>query len=316
MRINRLLYGNPIEPMKAIATVQTIAAAAVPGRNWLAIGAELFKARLTGLVLMTTLVGSYMATQGQIDYVLLLHTILGTALLAGGAAALNQLWERDYDARMRRTRNRPLPAGELQPRSVLWIGSALAITGLAELAIKVNWVTTILGACTVAIYLLLYTPLKRVSWLNTVVGAIPGALPPVMGWTAVRGHLSAEAGALFGILVLWQLPHFMAIAWIYREDYAQAGFKMLSVVDPSGRRTARLALFCALALLLFSVTPWFLGMAGPVYLAASLLMGTLFLAAAVGFARRISLSRARQLFLASILYLPLLLAAMVVARTQ
>jgi heme o synthase len=173
-----------------------------------------------------------------------------------------------------------------------------------------------LGACTVSTYVLLYTPLKRVSWLNTAVGAIPGALPPVMGWTAVRGHLSAEAGALFGILALWQLPHFMAIAWIYRDEYAQAGFKMLSVVDPTGRRTARLALVCALALLPASLSPWFLGMTGSLYLVSSLLMATIFLGTAVAFARHLSLSRARQLFLASVLYLPLLLATMVVARTQ
>jgi heme o synthase len=302
--------------MKATATAQTIAAAAAPGRNWLSIAAELFKARLTGLVLMTTVVGFYMATDGRLDYVRLFHTILSTALLASGASALNQFWERDHDARMRRTRSRPLPAGELQPRAVLWIGCALSVLGLADLALQVNWITTMLGACTVSTYVLLYTPLKQVSWLNTAVGAIPGALPPVMGWTAVRGHLSAEAGALFGILVLWQLPHFMAIAWIYRDEYAQAGFKMLSVVDPTGRRTARLALVCALALLPASLSPWFLGMTGSLYLISSLLMATIFLGTAIAFARRLSLSRARQLFLASVLYLPLLLAAMVVARTQ
>jgi heme o synthase len=302
--------------MKAAANASTIAAVAFAERNWLSIGAELFKARLTGLVLMTTLVGFYMASEGRLDYLRLLHTMLGTALLASGASALNQFWERDYDARMRRTRNRPLPAGRLQPRSVLWIGCVLSFLGLVDLALEVNGITVFLGACTLSIYLLLYTPLKRVSWLNTAVGAIPGALPPMMGWTAARGHLSAEAGALFSILALWQLPHFMAIAWIYRDEYARAGFKMLSVVDPTGRRTARLAVVCALALLPASLCPWLLGMAGSFYLAAGLILGAIFFGSAIEFARCLTISRAKQLFLASILYLPLLLAAMVVARSQ
>jgi heme o synthase len=302
--------------MKATAHVQTIPGATVLGRNWLSVYADLFKARLTGLVLLTTLVGFYMGCLGPVDYVLLLHTILGTAMVASGAAALNQLWERDYDARMRRTRDRPLPSGRLQPQPVLWVGCALSLIGLVQLALAVNLLTSALGACSLVIYLFIYTPLKRITWLNTAVGAVPGGLPPLMGWTAAHGRLSAESWALFGILALWQLPHFMAIAWIYREEYARAGFKMLPVLDPTGRRTGRLAVACTLLLLPISLSPCLDGMAGPACLVTASLLGLTFVWCAVRFARELSVSRAKQLFFVSILYLPLLLAALVMGKAR
>src|SRR5262245_15305229 len=195
---------------------------------------DLVKARLTFLVLLTTAVGCYLGGRGSLDLWLMGHTLLGTALVACGAAALNQLWERDYDARMRRTAGRPLPSGRLQPETVLIFGGACAAVGLIYLALLVNALTSLLGAATLGSYLFLYTPLKRVTWLNTAVGAVPGALPPLMGWTAARGELTGEGWALFAILFFWQIPHFLAIAWLYREEYERAGFVMLPSVDPEG----------------------------------------------------------------------------------
>jgi heme o synthase len=242
--------------------------------------------------------------------------MLGTALLVSGASALNQWWERDYDALMHRTQDRPLPSGRLRPQSVLWIGCALSFLGLAQLALGVNLVTSVLGASSLVVYVLVYTPLKRVTWLNTAVGAVPGGLPPLMGWAAAQGRLSAESWALFGILALWQLPHFMAIAWIYRDEYARVGFKMLPVLDPIGRRTGPLAVACVLALLPVSLCPWLFDLAGLAYLIGALLLGLAFLWYAVQFWRHLTVSCAKQLFLVSILYLPLLLALMVTAKIR
>ena len=201
---------------------------------WLAVYADLFKARLTSLVLLTTLVGFYLGFRGPVDFALMFRLLLGTAFLASGAAALNQLLEREYDAKMRRTQDRPLPSGRLQPQTVLMVGCASALVGLLYLAQAVNLTTSLVGATSLVCYLFVYTPLKRVTWLNTLVGAVPGALPPLMGWTAARGELSSEGLALFAIQAFWQLPHFMAIAWIYREEYARAGFQ-----DAAGRGSRR-----------------------------------------------------------------------------
>jgi protoheme IX farnesyltransferase len=285
-------------------------------RGWVAVFAELFKARLTLLVLLTTVVGFYIGSNGPVGRWLLLHAVLGTALVASGAAALNQWWERELDARMRRTQERPLPSGQLQPATVLWVGSGCAVLGLADLAGAVNLLTAALGAASLSIYLFVYTPLKRVTWLNTLVGAIPGALPPVMGWTAARGELGAGGWALFSILALWQLPHFMAIAWIYRDDYARGGFKMLPVIDPDGHDTGRQAFIHALALLPVSVCPFFLHLAGPFYLASSLVLGLAFLWCAFRFERQLTVSKARQLFYMSIVYLPLLLTVLVLDKVK
>jgi heme o synthase len=284
--------------------------------GWLAVYAELFKARLTSLVLLTTMVGFYVGFRGPVDYGRLCRTLLGTALLAGGAAALNQLLERDYDAKMRRTQDRPLPSGRLQPHTVLILGGATAVLGMICLAQTVNLVTAAVGALSLVCYLFVYTPLKRVTWLNTLVGAVPGALPPLIGWTAARGELSSEGLSLFAIQACWQLPHFMAIAWIYREEYARAGFKMLPVIDPQGRRTSRQALGYAVALLLVSVAPFLFHLAGPIYLVSALVFGLLFVWFAFQFVRDSSVARARQLFYASLLYLPLLLAVMVLDKLK
>jgi len=285
-------------------------------KSWVAVYAELFKARLTFLVLLTTLVGFYMGFRGPVDYLLMLHTILGTALVASGASALNQLLERQYDARMRRTQDRPLPSGRLQPQTVLLIGCAMAVAGLGYLALKVNFLTSLIGAASLLSYLFIYTPLKRVTWLNTAVGAVPGGLPPLMGWTAARGQLSGEGWALFAILAFWQLPHFFAIAWIYREEYARAGFKMLPVIDPQGQRTGRQAVSHTLGLLPASLCPFLFKLTGPAYLFGALVLGLLFFWFAVRFSRNLSIGRARQLFYVSILYLPLLLSLMVLDKIK
>src|SRR6266446_7394025 len=254
-------------------------------KSWLAVYADLFKARLTFLVLLTTLVGFYIGFRGPLDYLLMMHTLLATALVASGASALNQLLERDYDAKMRRTQSRPLPAGRLQPQTVLMIGTASALLGLAYLALAVNLVTSVIGAASLVSYLFIYTPLKRVTWLNTAVGAIPGALPPLMGWTAARGEASSQGWALFAIVAFWQLPHFLAIAWVYRDEYARAGFKMLPVIDPAGHRTGRQAVWHTLGLLPVSLCPFLFRLTGPVYLAGALVLGVAFLWFAIQFSR-------------------------------
>ena len=299
-------------PPDRAATVRKRAAE----KGWVSVYSDLFKARLTFLVLLTTLVGFYLGFRGPVDYLLMFHALLGTALVASGASALNQLWEREHDAKMRRTQSRPLPSGRLQPSTVLALGSVLSILGLVYLALAVNVLTACIGAVTLVSYVFIYTPLKRITWLNTAVGAIPGALPPLMGWTAARGELSGEGWALFAILAFWQLPHFLAIAWIYRDEYARAGFKMLPVVDPQGHRTGRQAVSHTLGLLPVSLCPFLFKLTGPVYLAGALVLGLAFLWFAIRFSRDLTVTRARQLFYASILYLPLLLAVMVLDKLK
>jgi protoheme IX farnesyltransferase len=262
-------------------------------------------------VLLTTLVGFYLGWNGAMNFVLMFNTLAATALVAAGASALNQLLERDYDAKMRRTQRRPLPSGRLQPTTVAIFGGLTSVAGLIYLALSTNLLTSVLGAITLVSYVFIYTPLKRVTWLNTAVGAIPGALPPLMGWTAARGELSSEGWALFAILFFWQLPHFFAIAWIYKDDYSKAGFKMLPAVDPDGRRTAQQAVSNTLALLAVSLFPFVFKMAGTFYLVGALVLGAGFLVSAIQFSRQLTLSRARQLFFASIIYLPLLLTLLV-----
>jgi heme o synthase len=299
------------------ATVQilnappAISAAPVVEKSLASILSELFKLRLTTLVLLTTLAGFYLGSRGPISYGLMFSTLLGTALLAGGASALNQLLEREYDAKMRRTQDRPLPSGRLTPEAGLIIGGLCAGAGLVCLALAVNLLTALLGAVTLASYVFVYTPLKRVTTLNTAIGAIPGALPPLMGWTAARGEISAEGWSLFAILCFWQLPHFLAIAWMYRDEYAKAGFVMLPVVDATGERTGRQAFCHTLGLLPVSLSPFLFKLVGPVYLCGALMLGTAFIWCALQFARQRTEARARALFYASILYLPLLLGLMV-----
>ena len=275
----------------------------------------LTKPRITWLILMSTAIGCFFGLPGGLhgpfDGWLLFHTLLGTALLASGTATLNQWYERDADALMRRTGSRPIPAGRVSPRNALLFGLALILAGELELAVFVNALSAWLGFATVASYLLIYTPLKRRSWLSTAVGALPGAMPPLIGFAAFHGTLNLEAWVLFAIIFLWQFPHFYAIAWMYRDDYARAGIRMLPVVEPDGVSTSRHILAFALLLIPVSLLPGFLAMTGPWYLAAALVLGALFLRAAVRVARERTLPNARRVLLASVMYLPLLYLALV-----
>lgn len=296
--------------MKEISA-EILSAAPAAEKSWAAVFSDLVKARLTTLVLLTTAVGFYVGERGAMNFILFFNALAATALVASGASALNQLLEREHDAKMRRTQNRPLPSGRLQPTTVAIFGGVSSVAGLIYLALAVNLLTSVLGAITLVSYVFIYTPLKRVTWLNTAVGAIPGALPPLMGWTAARNELSGEGWALFAILFFWQLPHFFAIAWMYRDEYAKAGYKMLSCEDADGRRTAEQSISNTLALLAVSLCPFVFKMAGTIYLAGAIVLGAGFLFCAIQFSRQLTLPRARILFLASILYLPLLLALMV-----
>ena len=281
--------------------------------------AELVKARLTLLVLLTTAVGFYLGSQSPVNYVALFHVVFGTAAAAAGAAALNQWWERRADALMRRTRTRPIPAGRMRPLQAFILGITLSVFGVGYLAIVCpapgGTLSAALAAITIAIYILAYTPLKRASNANTAVGAIPGAIPPMIGWAAARGSIGAGAWSLFAIVFLWQLPHFFAIAWMYREDYSRAGFRMISTDDRSGERSASQSVFFCILLLVIAGLPAFLGIANFVYLGVELLLGGLFTAVAMRFLRMRNASAARLLFIASIAYLPLLLAALVLTKS-
>jgi heme o synthase len=294
-----------------VSITTTIPEQAIAEKSMASVISELVKARLTALVVLTTLVGFYAGSHAPIDYWVMLHTVLGTALVACGAAALNQLLERDLDAKMERTADRPLPSGRMQPDAVLIIGGGLSIAGLVYLAMGVNFLTALLGALTLISYIFIYTPLKKVTTLNTAIGAIPGAIPPLMGWTAARGEVSVDGWSLFAILFFWQLPHFLAIAWIYKEDYARAGFAMLPVVDTDGKRTGSQAVSHTLGLLPVSLCPAVFGLAGPIYFVGAFVLGITFCYYAVQFSRYLTVQRARQLFFASILYLPLLLGLLV-----
>ena len=299
-------------PIQGVAPGEApVADAASSAKVW----AELFKARLTALVLLTTTLGFYFGARDGVGGMLFWETLVATAMLASGAAALNQYLERDVDALMQRTRTRPLPSGRVSPVLALQVGVAMSVLGMLWLTFRVNPLTGLLGTVTLGSYLFVYTPLKRRTPLNTLVGAIPGALPPLMGWTAATGEVGAGGWALFTILFFWQLPHFMAIAWMYRDDYARGGFRMLPVVDPEGRRTGMTAVRHTVALTGFSLAPVALGLAGKWYAGVALTLGLAFLACAVVFAAKLTRESARRLFLASILYLPVLLSVLVADRT-
>lgn len=284
-------------------------------RNVVGDLAELFKARLTLLVLLTTAVGFYVGSEGPVDYMALLHVVFGTAAAAAGAAALNQWWERTADALMRRTRTRPVPAGRMPPAQALVLGIVLSVFGILYLAIVCNLLSAALTAVTIAIYIFAYTPMKRASTANTAVGAIPGAIPPMIGWAAARGNIGIGAWSLFAIIFLWQLPHFFAIAWMYRDDYSRAGFRMISSDDRTGERSASQSVFFCILLLVIAGLPAFLGIASFGYLATELLLSGFFIAVAMRFLRLRTPSAARSLFFASIIYLPLLLGALVLTKT-
>jgi len=292
------------------ASAQPIEDTSTMERSFTGAFCELIKMRLTALVMATTLVGYYLGEPATLRYGLLMSAMFGTFLLAAGAAALNQLLEIQFDSKMNRTESRPLPSGRLLPNVALIFGGASSAAGMILLALKVNLITSLLGALTLASYLFVYTPLKRKTTLNTLTGAIPGALPPLMGWTAATGAVEIGGWSLFAILFFWQLPHFLAIGWMHRDDYARAGFVMLPVVDPDGSRTGRNSVSHTLGLLPISLFPFLLGISGRIYVVAALVLGAIFLANAIRFSRELTHENARRLFFASIIYLPLLLALM------
>ena len=275
---------------------------------------ELTKARLTVMVLLTTLAGYCLASHGSFSWITLGHTLLGTGLVAVCSSILNQALERDTDALMRRTQARPFVTGRLPLFDTIFAGLVLGVLGAAELAWFVNGLTAALSLVTLIIYVFAYTPLKRISEINTLVGAIPGALPPLMGATAATGQLNVEGLTLFGILLLWQLPHFYAIAWMYRDDYALAGLRMVSTDDTTGARTGAHAVVSALILLPVAMLPSFVGHAGVVYAVVAAVLSAAFILMAVRFAMRPDRPHARSLFLTSIMYLPLILIALSVDR--
>ena len=277
--------------------------------------AELVKARLTTLVLLTTAVGFYLGARERLDIIALCHAVFGTALAAAGAAALNQWWERRLDALMHRTRDRPIPAGRMSPRDALVLGSALSVAGIVYLAAATNWLAAWLAGLTIVLYILAYTPLKRISDTNTLIGAIPGAIPPMIGWAAARNNLEIGAWSLFAILFVWQMPHFFALSWLYRADYARAGFRMISSDDESGARSASQSVLFCMLLLILSGTPTYVRLTSSVYLAISIALGIWFTAMAMRFHKERTPRAARNLFLTSIIYLPVLLLALVLTKS-
>ena len=297
----------------AVASTVVMPAAVKPSHRT-ADFVTLTKPRLNFLVLITTLAGMYIAAPQGVPLALLVHTLVGTALVAGGAAALNQAWEHETDSLMRRTRLRPIPGGRLRVADGTWFGTLLSSVGLIELTWKVNPLTAAVAAATVVSYVFVYTPLKRRTSLSTLVGAVPGALPPVIGWAAATGTISMPAIVLFGIVFLWQMPHFLAIAWLYRDDYRDAGIPLLPVTEPDGRRTGQQALLYAAALWPVSLLPAIVHIAGAPYSVVAAVLGFGLIALSALFARDRTTKTARNLFLYSIIYLPLLWGALVADR--
>jgi protoheme IX farnesyltransferase len=285
-----------------------------PARGRASDYAALAKPRLNFLVVASALAGYAMGGGESARVGLVLSVLAGTGLVAGGASAFNQIYERDTDALMKRTRLRPLPDGRLGSLEATAFASILSLAGLAILAFGANLLSAGVALATLLSYVVVYTPLKKHSSFSTVIGAIPGALPPVIGWTAARGALSQGAWVLFGIVFLWQLPHFLAIAWIYREDYAKAGFPMLPVIEPDGRSTGRQAAVYAAALLPLSLAPTLMGMAGNTYFIGAMVLTLLFVGLSLKFASTRSIPDARRLFFGSIVYLPLLWILMIADR--
>ncbi|MEZ5399824.1 MAG: heme o synthase [Bryobacteraceae bacterium] len=275
---------------------------------------ELTKPRITWLILMSTAIGYYFGAGSDWTVILLIHTLIGTGLIASGTAGLNQWYEAQADSRMLRTRQRPIPSGRLTRRQALVFSILLSIAGYLELTFFVNPLTGGLGLFTLATYLFLYTPLKQRSPHSTTVGAIPGAMPPLIGFAAAAGELTVAAWVLYAILFVWQFPHFYAIAWMYREDYGRAGIRMLPVVEPEGESTARRILLFLVLLIPVSLMPAWLGMTGRLYLAGAAAMGIYFLASGFHVMRDRSLLRARGVLMASVVYLPVLYGLMLIDR--
>ncbi|MGH9941787.1 MAG: heme o synthase [Pyrinomonadaceae bacterium] len=283
-------------------------------REKLSAYVELTKPRITFLVVLTTAAGFFMGSRDTFALAAFLHAMAATALLSSGIATLNQYMERDLDRLMRRTVARPLPAGLLSPSSALWFGVVLTIVAELYLGLAVNWLSALCGLGVIIGYLFLYTPLKTRTSLSTLVGAFPGAVPPLLGWAAATNSLSVEAWVLFAILFLWQFPHFFAIAWMYREDYERAGIKMLPVVEPDGRLTKQQIVLWTLMLVPVSLAPAVMGMAGAVYFYGALLLGALFLWSSLAAFLSFSNRNARRVLLASVLYLPVLFGLMVLKQ--
>ncbi|MEP6920037.1 MAG: heme o synthase [bacterium] len=283
-------------------------------RERVAAFVELTKPRITFLIVLTAAAGFCIASHGSVNYQLLLSSMFGIALLSSGVATINQYMERDLDGLMRRTADRPLPSGKLLPWEALAFGTALIVLAEVYLAVLINPLTATLGLTVIAGYLFGYTVLKTKTSLSTFVGAFPGAVPPLIGWTAARGEISLDAWVLFAILFLWQFPHFLAIAWMYREDYARAGILMLPVVEPEGRVTSQQIVLYTVMLLPVSLLPYVLGISGKVYLYGAVVLGLLFLFSSIRAAFSLSRQEARKLLLASVIYLPLLFILMVLDR--
>lgn len=275
---------------------------------------ELTKPRVTSLVVITTAAGFFVGSGSRVDPARFLYTVLGTLLVAAGASAINQVLERSEDGLMLRTRHRPLPAGRLEPAPALLFGTGLGLAGVLHLMIGVNGLTAGLAALTALCYLFAYTPLKKISSLCTLVGAVPGALPALMGFTAAQGTVTTGGLSLFAILFVWQIPHSLSIAWLYRDDYGRGGFALLPVVDPGGESTGRQIVTHSLVLLPVSLVPAVLGIAGPVYFFGALLLSLALLGTALPMLFRRSMGSARRLLLASVIYLPLLLGLLAFDR--
>lgn len=275
---------------------------------------ELTKPRITFLIVLTSAAGFFLGAPGNVNYLVFFHAMYGIALLSSGLATLNQYMERDLDGLMRRTASRPLPAGKIAPVEAFLLGIVLIVGAEVYLALLVNPLTALFGVTVIIGYLLLYTPLKTRTTLSTVVGAFPGAMPPLMGWTAASGRVSAGGIVLFAILFLWQFPHFLAIAWMYREDYGRAGIVMLPVVEPEGRVTGQQIVVYTLLLIPVSLLPTLLGMSGSYYFYGAIALGFGFLFFSVRAAFSKSRTEARRLLLASVIYLPLLFVLMVLDR--
>src|SRR2546430_12979702 len=308
---------SPIGLMKTTAIeVNSPAEALMPlgAKARLSAYVELTKPRITFLIVLTSAAGFCLGSRGAVNYLLFANAMISIGLLSSGIATLNQFIERDLDGLMRRTASRPLPSGRLAPLEAMWLGVLLTAGAEIYLALFVNGLSAVLGLTVIVGYLFLYTPLKTRTTLSTAVGAFPGAVPPLIGWTAAPCEIDVAAWVLFAILFLWQFPHFLAIAWMYREDYGRAGIRMLPVVEPEGRGTGQQIILYSLMLVPVSLLPAFLGISGKFYFVTALVLGLLFLGSSIRAALSKSNQHARQLLLASVLYLPLLFGVMVLNR--
>ena len=294
-----------------IVSAEIHAAKAVGVREKLAAFLELTKPRIAFMLVLTSAAGFYMGSGGTFKFVLFVNSMLGIAFLAFGVATLNQFWERKTDRLMERTAGRPLPTQKITPADALIFGILLCTAAEIYLFFLVNALTAFLGIIVIVGYVFLYTPLKTRTSLSTAIGALPGAMPPLMGWTSSANEITLGAWAVFALLFLWQFPHFLAIAWMYREQYANAGIKMLPVVEPEGKITARQIVVFTVLLLPVSVSPYFIGMTGIIYLIGSILLWMWFMNASIRAARSKSVAKARQLLMVSVLYLPMIFALMV-----